>query len=254
MSAREHLLAGAGLAGEQDRQGTRGDLARELDDLDRLLRDPQALGVALEGFGRPERGALLLVAAVVVEGAGGGDQLADGGERAAMIELGPRPRQDLPGLVAMLAEAHEVVVGAPRATPPGPRRRSTRGCPPAARRGRCAPPSASASAHPVSCSMANASRPRMCGWPESSRSATAESRWSSLDPSLARGSIGFRTASALSRMCFAAIRSPAPSKMRTALALCERPLPLFVARAQCLTQNRSEILRQGRAASLRGFQ
>ena len=28
-----------------------------------------------------------------------------------MIELRPRPREDLPGLVAMLAEAHEVVVG-----------------------------------------------------------------------------------------------------------------------------------------------
>ena len=110
--AREHLLAGAGLAGEQDRQRGSGRCCRAmLEELDRLLGDPQALGVAVEGLGRPQRGALLLVAAVAVEGAGGGDQLADGGERAAMIELGPRPRQDLPGFVAMLAEAHEVVVG-----------------------------------------------------------------------------------------------------------------------------------------------
>ena len=108
--AREHLLAGAGLAGEQDRQGTRGQLPCELDELDRLFGNPQALGVALEGFGRPQRRALLLVAAVTVERAGSGHELADGGERAAMIELGPRPRQDLPGFVAMLSEAHEVIV------------------------------------------------------------------------------------------------------------------------------------------------
>ena len=109
--AREHLLAGAGLAGEEDRQRARGEAAREVDELDGLLGHPQALGVALEGLGRPERGALLLVAAVLIERAGGGNQLADGGQRAAMVELGARPGEDLPGLVAVLAEPDEVVLG-----------------------------------------------------------------------------------------------------------------------------------------------
>ena len=108
--AREHLLAGAGLAGEEDRQGARGQPAGEVHELDGLLGDPQALGVALEGLGRPQRRALLLVAAVLVEGAGGGDELADGGEGAAMVELRPRAREDLPGLVAVLAEEDEVVL------------------------------------------------------------------------------------------------------------------------------------------------
>ena len=92
-------------------QGTRGDPPGDRDELGRLLGDPEALGIALEGLGRPQRGALLLVAAVAVERTGGGDELADGGERAAMVELRPRPRQHLPGLVAMLAEDDEVVGG-----------------------------------------------------------------------------------------------------------------------------------------------
>ena len=84
--------------------GARREAAREVDELDGLLGHPQALGVALEGLGGPERGALLLVAAVLVERAGGGNQLADGGQRAAMVELGSWPREDLPGLVAVLPE------------------------------------------------------------------------------------------------------------------------------------------------------
>ena len=45
----------------------------------------------------------------MVEGARRGNELADGGERAAVFELGPRPREDFPGFVAMLSENHEVV-------------------------------------------------------------------------------------------------------------------------------------------------
>ncbi len=108
--AREHLLAGAGLAGEEDGQGARGDPAGEVQELGRLLGNPQALGVALEVLRRPEGRALLLVAPVLVEGAGGGDELADGGEGASMVELRPRPREDFPGLVAVLAEEDQVVL------------------------------------------------------------------------------------------------------------------------------------------------
>ena len=61
---RQHLLAGAGLAGEQDRQRRRGDAPGDGQDLRRALRDPEALGVPFERLGRPQRGALLLVAAV----------------------------------------------------------------------------------------------------------------------------------------------------------------------------------------------
>ena len=85
-------------------RGVGRDAAGEREELGGLLGDPEALGVALERLGGPQRGALLLVAAVAVEGEGGGDQLADGDERAAMIELGSRPREQFPGLVAMLAE------------------------------------------------------------------------------------------------------------------------------------------------------
>ena len=104
MRAREHFLAGAGLAGQEHRERRRGDAARDREELGHLLGGPDALRIAVERFGRPQRGALLLVAAVAVEREGGGDQLADGDERAAMLELGPRIDEELPGLVAMLAE------------------------------------------------------------------------------------------------------------------------------------------------------
>ena len=85
--AREHLLAGAGLAGEEDGERGRRDAPGDVEDLGHLLGGPDALGVAVERLGGPERGALLLVAAVAVEREGGGDQLADGDEGAAVVEL-----------------------------------------------------------------------------------------------------------------------------------------------------------------------
>ena len=79
MAPREHLLAGAGLAGEQDRQRASRRCAGRCDRSSAdLLGDPDALGVAVERLGRPQRGALLLVAAVAVEGVRACDQLADG--------------------------------------------------------------------------------------------------------------------------------------------------------------------------------
>ena len=78
-------------------------------ELGALFGGPDALGVAVEGLGRPQRGALLLVAAVLVEAASGGDQLADGRDGAVVLQVRERPRQDLPRLVAMLTEDGEVL-------------------------------------------------------------------------------------------------------------------------------------------------
>ena len=66
-----------------------------------------------------------------------------------MVELGPRPREDLPGLVAVLAEDDEVVRRRPSASAAS----ASASLQPSAgdeprRRARCAPPSASASAQP----------------------------------------------------------------------------------------------------------
>ena len=78
-------------------------------ELGALFGGPDALGVAVEGLGRPEGGALLLVAAVLVEAASGGDQLADGRDRAVVLQVRERPRQELPRFVAVLTEDGEVL-------------------------------------------------------------------------------------------------------------------------------------------------
>ena len=70
--AGEHLLAGAGFAGDEDRKVARRETTGEGDELDRLLGHPQALGVAFERLGRPQRRTLFLVAPVPIEGPGGG--------------------------------------------------------------------------------------------------------------------------------------------------------------------------------------
>ena len=102
--AREHLLAGAGLAREQDRDRCGGDAPGDREELGGLLGDPEALGVSVEGLCGPQRGALLLVPPVVFERARRRDQLADGGEGAVMVEGRPGAGQNLPGLVAVLTE------------------------------------------------------------------------------------------------------------------------------------------------------
>ena len=89
--------------------GFGGDAPGDVEQLGALLGGPDALGIAVEGLGRPQRGALLLVAAVAVEGARGGDQLADGRDGAVMFEVRPRPRQDLPGFVSVLTKDGKVV-------------------------------------------------------------------------------------------------------------------------------------------------
>jgi hypothetical protein len=85
--ARQHFLAGAGLAGEEDGDVGRRDALGDRQQLGHLLGHPQA-AVGLEGVGGPQRGALLLLAAVAVEGDGGVDQLADGDAGAAVVEVG----------------------------------------------------------------------------------------------------------------------------------------------------------------------
>ena len=107
--AGEHLLASAGLAGEQDGQRRVGDAAGDAQELGRLFGGPDALGIVREGLGRPEGGALLLVAAVLRQGDRRGDQLANRGKGAAVVERGLRARQELPGLVAVDADVHEVI-------------------------------------------------------------------------------------------------------------------------------------------------
>ena len=106
--AREHLLAGAGFAGEQTATDRR-DAPGNRQQLGALFGGPDALGVAVEGLGRPEGGALLLVAAVAVEAARRGEQLADRGDGAVVLQVGERPGEELPRLVAMLPEAEDVV-------------------------------------------------------------------------------------------------------------------------------------------------
>ena len=77
-----------------------GDAPGDREQLGHLFGDPEA-AVGLEGVGRPERGALLLLAAVAVDGDGGVDELADGDAGAAIVEGGAQFGDDLPGLVAM---------------------------------------------------------------------------------------------------------------------------------------------------------
>ena len=66
-------------------------------------------GIPVEGLGRPEGGALLLVPAVLVEAASGGDQLADGRDGAVVLQVRERPRQDLPRFVSVLTQDGEVL-------------------------------------------------------------------------------------------------------------------------------------------------
>jgi hypothetical protein len=66
--AREHLLAGAGFACEEHREGRGADTPGDADDLVDRLRDPDDVGIPFERLGGPEGRALLLVAAVAVEG------------------------------------------------------------------------------------------------------------------------------------------------------------------------------------------
>ena len=175
--AREHFLAGAGLAGEEDRQRRRGDAAGDAQDLGHLGRGPDAFGVAVERLGGPERGALLFLAAVAVEREGGANQLADRDRacsdvraRAGHRRGGARARRDV------IADRDQLVrLRRWRAAAAAWRRssralRSRGGRPRAWRRARRRERSRPASR------TAMASRARMWGCPPSSRSATAESR------------------------------------------------------------------------------
>ena len=134
---RQHLLAGAGLAGEQDRQRRRGDAPGDGQDLRRALRDPEALGVPFERLGRPQRGALLLVAAVAGRASapcrpacGWRRGCSDDPARAAAGRGFARSRHGA-GRATMKSSA-----AAPRAAA-GPRPRSSHDCPPAGARVRC---------------------------------------------------------------------------------------------------------------------
>ena len=107
--AGEDLLAGASLAGDQDGQRRVGDAAGDGQELGRLFGSPDALGIVREGLGWPQGGALLLVATVLRQRDRRGDQLANRGEGAAVVEPSLRAREELPGLVAVDADVHEVI-------------------------------------------------------------------------------------------------------------------------------------------------
>ena len=85
--AREDFLAGAGLAGEEDRDVGGRDAPGNREQLGHLLGHPEA-AVGLERVGGPQGGALLLLAAIAVERDGRLDQLADGDAGAAVGERG----------------------------------------------------------------------------------------------------------------------------------------------------------------------
>jgi hypothetical protein len=106
--AGEHLLAGAGLAGDEDGERCGGDAPGDGEDLGCLLGGPDGLGLAVDGVGGPERGALLLVAPVAVERDGGGQQLADGGQGAAVVEGGPGTDEQVPVFVAVQSDGLQV--------------------------------------------------------------------------------------------------------------------------------------------------
>ena len=97
--AGQHFLAGPGLAGEEDRQRRRADAAGDADDLRDRLGHPDAVRIAVQRFGRPQRGALLLLAAVAVQRQGGRDQLSDRHECAALLEIVGQRGDDLERLV-----------------------------------------------------------------------------------------------------------------------------------------------------------
>ncbi len=109
--AREHFLAGAGFAGQQDGHLAGSDASRDGEELGALLGGPDALGISVERFGGPEGGALFLVAAILVEAAGGRHELADGGDGAVVPEVRERAGQELPGFVAMQTEDGHVFGG-----------------------------------------------------------------------------------------------------------------------------------------------
>jgi hypothetical protein len=107
--AGEHLLAGAGLAGQEDREGTVGEPAGESNELDRLLGNPEAFGVGVEGFGGPEGGALLFVATVLVEGEGGAYELSNVCDCAFISKFLSRPGKDFPRLVSIPPQSYRFV-------------------------------------------------------------------------------------------------------------------------------------------------
>ena len=106
--ARQHLLPGAGFAGEEYGQRRRRDAAGDADRLGHLLRGPDAVGIAVEGVGRPECRALLLVAAILIERDRGGQQLPDCGEGAVGVDRGLGLDDELPGFVAMPADRQDL--------------------------------------------------------------------------------------------------------------------------------------------------
>ena len=173
--ARQHLLARTGFPGEENRHRIRSDAPGDRQQLCALFGGPDALGVSVEGLGRPEGGALLFVPSVLVEAASGGDQLADGRDGAVVFQVRERPRQDLPRFVSVLTKDGKVLG---RSLPDGVERLSLA---PALGRITLAPVAptatrASCSQHAASSRIANASRPRMWGCPADSISATALSR------------------------------------------------------------------------------
>ena len=107
--AREHLLAGAGLAGQEHRYRCAGDAAGDAQQIRRGFRNPEALRFAIELFCRPERRALFLVAAELFQRAGGRHDLGDRREGAAMLEVGLGLREQEPGLVAMMSDRQQVL-------------------------------------------------------------------------------------------------------------------------------------------------
>ena len=113
--AGDHFLAGAGLAGDQHRNRVGGDPPRRVQDFDHLFGGPDALGIAVERIGRPQRRALLLVAPVALEREREREQLPDRGKGAEAFEVAPRLNREEPGLVAPVPERQVLdAVGRPR--------------------------------------------------------------------------------------------------------------------------------------------
>jgi hypothetical protein len=100
----DHLLAGAGLAGNQHRNRVGGDPPRRVQDFDHLFGGPDAFGVAVERIGRPQRRTLLLVAAVALERERQREQLADRRKGTEAFQVAARLNREEPGFIAAVPE------------------------------------------------------------------------------------------------------------------------------------------------------
>ena len=124
IDAREHLLAGAGLAGQKHRQGARGEPGAPWSRARPTARTPTRCRIAVEGLDRPQRGALLLVAAIRTRARRWSP--ASGSAPACSDGRAGRGRTRSSHVSSLCTPTSMRSFGGRPWRPPGPRRRSSR--------------------------------------------------------------------------------------------------------------------------------